>query len=1470
MKNRPVVYAQHQYAASSEPMYVVSIEFAPASFETFASHAGIPDIPAGVIVSTIEDFSAVSQSFNPETGASRIGSLSVLLGDIAGAVTDAFQARLVAGTGMRDKTLRFYKGFNGLSFNDFELKWTQISHEVSEDHARYTINCSDLQRALRTDIFKLKTTVLDATLSATATTATVADTSAFVLVEHGTSYSHGPSATWGYFKLDDEIIGYTGKTATTFTGLDRGLFNTQQAEHVVDPADPPERRPEIEEYVYLEMPIPKLIKALQTGVLHGQAGVLPAHWHMGIDITLIDDAQFIGIGPDLWDPANDAVGLIARFTDIGSINGKRFLETECYLLAQIFSPVLSDGKLGLKRFTPALARASHLVTLNESNVVRHSALKYAMREVFNRIVLNWSWVGGQFRRQTIKLDTDSIAKHGQAPIKVYNFRGLASNIATKSVLDQRFDAIRDRFSAPPLSMTTDVSKSLDRMELGDVVLVQLPNVRDMAAETVNPIDRAFEIRQINETRKQLTFMLSGSSAAAVPTAPSANALPDAYYDQEGTELSTVVTIVAGVTQAGTFTLVGNPLLKNSVFYYIGNLTIAANTVLNFDDNVQLRVRGFITWNGDGDGVARGLAGVVDGITIGDAPGGQLGFFGATGAGDGAEHDLERDGFVSRPPGGGTIVAATSLPHLNLAVSGNTLNGLPAGLRGCSGGPGGKLVNAIGSQVGAGGTGGDGGSGLLIVCRGMSFGGGASIDLSGGDGLSALQQTLGTKQFFGGGGAGGAPGALYVLIDGNQLVPDVLPIFTANGGNTPLDGSPMPYFFTAADLLQAATHTGMKDDTRRLDDVNWTDGALRVQFIPVPETTVEDLPDTGLIVYYILATNGNAIHNGSGTLTVEAHRVMAGTDELLATGTIKLFDPGDNEITVANGYAAGSDGYTGVLDSGDIAGDIIITMKDGPTGDPLDTITLVDIADGAAGGDGADAVYGFIEPENGLAWTRATNGGAWTPAQLTTDLDCTFVQAGVVVARIARRVTLNSANGALTVGSIAHKGGDLNTARVTVTVINSGTTAVTVQFDYSFGGDTTSVAETVSSSQGGDDGATGGTGPAGADAVTGFVEPENGLAWTRAPNAGAWTPSQLTTDLDVTFTLGGTVVARIARRITLNSANGTMTATTTAHKGGNLNTARVTVTVTGSGTTAITVQFGYSFAGDIGSAAATVESAQGGDDGRPGLPGASTLALYDNADTDGSSSSQGRYHFLTSIVNTSGTFLWATITTPSGVDFISVHKDSTGGTTDYSSFYDQTRVGDIVTWYSSDGRWVAFEITSIETAPTDMYKWGVSYVIHDEIDGSGDIPSAAGNDVIFRWSRALAGEPSITLSGETITDSTFGNSLATVRINNDGTVDKNTTSGGLVQIDTATDWIRPEEFAPGAFEHRATATGAALDGSSDPLNVWAAFTATPNPEWTVRSSGAEGFKQAFVTVEIRFQSGPVLDSGVYTLVSDDQT
>jgi len=218
------------------------------------------------------------------------------------------------------------------------------------------------------------------------------------------------------------------------------------------------------------------------------------------------------------------------------------------------------------------------------------------------------------------------------------------------------------------------------------------------------------------------------------------------------------------------------------------------------------------------------------------------------------------------------------------------------------------------------------------------------------------------------------------------------------------------------------------------------------------------------LYYIKPTNGTAIHNSTGTLTVEAHKVTGGTDILLSTGTIKLY-VGTTLVTVANGYATGSNGYTGVFDSGDITGDVIVLLKDGSGGTVLDSITLVDIADG---GEGADAVYGYIEPSAPISWTRAADQSTWTPAATTVDLDVTFVQAGVTVARDAMRIT-RTAGGILTSSATTHPLGDLNTSRITITTTGSSSQAISIKYDYLEGSNTASVAETVITSMAGTDG-----------------------------------------------------------------------------------------------------------------------------------------------------------------------------------------------------------------------------------------------------------------------------------------------------------------------------------------------------------------------------------------------------------------
>lgn len=223
------------------------------------------------------------------------------------------------------------------------------------------------------------------------------------------------------------------------------------------------------------------------------------------------------------------------------------------------------------------------------------------------------------------------------------------------------------------------------------------------------------------------------------------------------------------------------------------------------------------------------------------------------------------------------------------------------------------------------------------------------------------------------------------------------------------------------------------------------------------------------VYYISPRSGTAIKNSSGTLEVQARMLSGGVDSLLSSGTIKLY-VGSTLVTVANGFATGSDGYKGFFDSGDISGSVVVTLKDGAGGTPLDTITLVDIADGASG-TASDAVYGYVQADGPLAWVRGTDQSTWTPSGTTRHLDCTFVQTATDVARIRWTITRDS-SGVLTGAVGTHAGGDLNTSRVTVTELGEGTQVMGVRFAYSHLGDVSQVTETVYTSLSGAQGSAG--------------------------------------------------------------------------------------------------------------------------------------------------------------------------------------------------------------------------------------------------------------------------------------------------------------------------------------------------------------------------------------------------------------
>jgi hypothetical protein len=871
-------FAALNEADAKRPRFIAAVIYDVDSLYV-TSHAGIADVPGTVIDGALNEPVVTTQKLNPDEGAAEIGAASFGIVDLGAQFTTEVRERLRDGSGLRGRQVRFYLGYEGLAFSEFVLIGTQIVQAASYSQGRYTVQCLDIQRSLRTDIFNLVQTTLATSASATDTTLTLSSSAGLQRISHGSSYSDAPNTIVGYVKIKSEIIRYTGIAGNQLTGCTRGVFGTVAAPYTVDPSTPADRRERVVEYVYLEMPAIKLAYAVLTGKLWGSVNTLPPGWHMGVDPDLITDEDFTGIGSDLWNADDDSKGFIVRFEGLAKTDGKRFLEKEIYLLTGTYSPVYADGTLGLRRNVRLSDDAATVATLDESNSIQVGDLQHDMESLHNLFEVNWSWNGDEYRRATAYADLASKQTHGEAPVMSLSFKGLHGSRHTDGVIFQLLDMLRDAYAGPPLRLTVQPLHALNRIEVGDVVRVRYQHIRDfsqLGESTSVALNRACIVHNVSTDHRsgRLSLELFGSTANPSIKAPTGatTSLPNAYYPSEGSALASApgITIVGGVLTAATSILTGGSVLTAapSIFYYDGDLTIGAGVTLRIANNVQLRVRGFLTVNGFIDGRGRGLAGVIDdgrmlpvkvsgeSVAAEWIPG-NSGYVGGSRGFDGVHSTV---GFVTMHAFSSYAVGVTTsrhpvAPRLLLNVAGNVLSGLPSDLRGTGGGPGGRVggSSTLPTAGELGGPGANGGAGLAIICRGLGLGANGLIDLSGADSTPTVAHTSSSVDRFPGAGGGGGPGALYVLLDGGNLsVPDFGGgKFRAIAGTVPVQGNPMPKrTYNRYDTNPAATPgsdpgvvepiAGWVDpDFVTVNGQNLSGSALVVQHVPASEATYDD-------------------------------------------------------------------------------------------------------------------------------------------------------------------------------------------------------------------------------------------------------------------------------------------------------------------------------------------------------------------------------------------------------------------------------------------------------------------------------------------------------------------------------------------------------------------------------------------------------------------------------------------------------
>jgi hypothetical protein len=838
------------------PFFVVEIEFASGDLVHFTSHTDALT-PSGAVVHSgvVKNLSGTSQSINPQKANATIGAISFEMVDLAGDITTLFRTKLSNDKGLRHKRCRFYMGFDELTtFDDYTLLQTQLIEQVVNDSGSYKIQCMDVQRQMREDIFEPKKTALSATLEEDATAATVYRTEGFERVDHGPSYSDAPNIKVGYLRIgtsdDFEIVRYTATTATEFSNLTRGVLGTRKKRWELKGSNE-ENGVQVTEFIYLEMPAVKLAYALLTGNLNQQAGeTLPDHWHLGIDASYVRLTDFTLVGSDWYDQSDDEKGRQVRFEGLEKTDGKQFIEEQIYLFLGAFSPVHSDGALGLKRMTGVLSGASYVANLNETNITSYSALKHDMKSVANRILIEWNWNHQRraYTRKNALLDQNSIDVHGNAPLKRLKFRGLHGSAHSYDALKTHFDAYRDRFAGPPVRLSVSVLPSGNTIEVGDIVKADLTQLRDFSGTST--LNRSFEVQRasVDWVRGRVDLNLFGSTLDASPLPPEPGLLPDSYYISEGTNIETafpsqtsesggIVTITADINLAGGSSING----ASAIYYVDGDCIIDAGVRVTYNNNVQLRVKGTLTCNGELYGKGKGYAG-------GSYPSdfGTTGYIGPALFSQQGTRVSDTSGFIEARYAEyqkTTEAANHGVPSLNLHSKNSAVQGFPDDLRGSAGSFGGTSHDSDWNPQATGGDGGAGGAGLAIVCRGMAMGGSALIDCSGVDGSAGSSWLYSGLTLWSGGGAGGSPGAVVIALDGYTAnMPDMVGHVNAAVGDTITSGdavasirysSPSQY----PSGISAEIDHFIRDDKSGFDMTLSDNGVAVRSFFITPEATL---------------------------------------------------------------------------------------------------------------------------------------------------------------------------------------------------------------------------------------------------------------------------------------------------------------------------------------------------------------------------------------------------------------------------------------------------------------------------------------------------------------------------------------------------------------------------------------------------------------------------------------------------------
>ncbi|MCP4215155.1 MAG: hypothetical protein GY765_10880, partial [bacterium] len=283
-------------------------------------------------------------------------------------------------------------------------------------------------------------------------------------------------------------------------------------------------------------------------------------------------------------------------------------------------------------------------------------------------------------RQDAFFDNDSILLNKGAFVKNLAMRGIHNARHTRTSIKSLFNAYRDRYSNPPLTLSLSLLPTVHFLQVGDIVRVNLAQIEDL--NTGAALDRSFEVQQIStnliDGSVKVTLFGSSGDASILADEDAADAaeLPDGWYSTNGTDLGASLSIDGSGFLTANGTLNGGTSSR-TWFYYLGDFTIPSGRTLTLDENVGLAIMGY--FQNDGTIVSNSSSNVAS--FIGTTVSGRGLLLGGNGAPSYQANSINAKTNEGLNP---------TLPALLLTNDAGVLNGIPEDMRG-SGGPQGGAV-----------------------------------------------------------------------------------------------------------------------------------------------------------------------------------------------------------------------------------------------------------------------------------------------------------------------------------------------------------------------------------------------------------------------------------------------------------------------------------------------------------------------------------------------------------------------------------------------------------------------------------------------------------------------------------------------------------------------------------------------------------------------------------------------------------